>query len=381
MPEKNKKASIEVFRVGTFTPMGGKPITFSAEDLKSMAVSYDAETSAAPMVVGHPKTDDPAFGWADCFSFNDATGVLSADLKDIEPSFADAVAKGHYKKVSLALFSPNSSANPKPGSYYPKHIGFLGAVPPAVPGLQPVSFADVDDADILMFEASMDFGSFDAENVGSLFRGIRDFFIEKYGKDTADEVIPSWRIDWVNDLDLNTDDSVSGFASTKTSKKKKKEKVMSKPDNAEFAAREAELDQRQAVLDEREQEAREAENLAFAESLITDEKLIPANKDKVVALLNAASASDTTVSFAEGDEVDLAQGIRDIFESQPKVVSFGEHDLGGDIDDNTAPLNFATADNATVDAESAALDRKAQAYMRDHPGTEYMDAVSAVQSL
>lgn len=381
MPDKKKKASIQVFKVGTFTPMGGKPITFSADDLKSMAVSYDAETSAAPMVVGHPKTDDPAFGWADCFSFDDATGVLSADLKDIEPSFADAVAKGRYKKVSLALFSPNSSANPKPGSYYPKHIGFLGAVPPAVPGLQPVSFADVDEDEILTFEASMDFGSFDAENVGTLFRGIRDFFIEKYGKDTADEVIPSWRIDWVNDLDLNTDDDVSGFAGTKIPPKPKKEKAMSKKDAAEFAAREAELDERQAELDAREQEVREADNIAFAETLIADEKLIPANKDKVVALLNAAGASDATVSFADGDDLDLASALRDILESQPKVVSFGDYDLGDEADSNKAPLNFSVADNATVDADSAALDRKAQAYMRDHPGTEYMDAVSAVQNL
>ncbi len=374
MPRENKNALIEVFRTGTFTPMGGRPISFSAEDLKAIADNYDFANSPAPIVVGHPKTNDPAFGWAEGFTFDEKRGVLSAELKDIEPAFADAVSKGRYKKVSLSFFSPMSSSNPKPGSYYPKHIGFLGAMPPAVSGLKPVSFAEHEEADILEFEGSMDFGSFDAENVGTLFRGIRDWLIETAGKEKADEVIPSWRIDWVNDLDLDTEDA--GFAAPSPTKEKK-----SMPKTEDFAAREAELDRRQAELDARDRTAREVENLAFAESLVTDERLLPVSRDKVVAILNAADEAEATLSFADSkDEINLAAGIREVLKAQPKIVSFGAHEMGDEPEDGASPLNFAVADGASVEPQSAALDRKARAFMREHPEMSYMDAVSAVQS-
>lgn len=381
MTTEKKNARIEVFRVGTFTPMGQSPLNFSASDLKAIADAYDPETSPAPMVVGHPKTDDPAYGWAECFSFDDATNILSADLADIEPNFATAVKNGQYKKVSLAFFAPTSSGNPKPGTYYPKHIGFLGAVPPAVAGLKPVSFAQCDDADILTFEGSMDFSSFDAENVGSLFRGIRDWFIEAHGKEKADEVIPSWRIDWVNDLELLTTGDQSDFAAPETTPKSKKEKSMSVQDEATFAARDKSVTDRETAVAQREADNVHADNVAFAASLVDAEKLIPATQEKVVALLDAVGMIDATVEFAAGDDaLPVAQAFREILESQPKVVSFGAFDLGEDPDAGNA-VNFAVADGAQVDAASAALDVKAEAYMAKNPGTDYMTAVSAVQSL
>lgn len=391
MAKEKKNARIEVFRVGTFTPMNGTPLTFSESDLQAVVDNYDAENAPAPIVVGHPKTDDPAFGWAGAFDFDADTGVLHADLKDIAPSFADAVDEGQYKKVSMAFFQPNAAANPKPGTFYPKHIGFLGAVPPAVPGLTPVSFADHSEDDVVMFEGTINFGSFDAENIGTLFRNMREWMIVKFGKETADEVVPSWRIDWVNDLELNTDDDPAYAADATTPEKTpKKEPVVSKEQEAEFAAREkaiadgeAKLAADREAIDEQNKLNRAADNAAFAETLIADEKLIPASKDKVVSLLNAAGDAGATVSFAEGeDAVDLAQGIRSVLADQPKIVNFGAHEMGEDPDGDAGgkAVNFATADGASVDPESAAWHNKAQRYIADHPGTNYMDAVRAVQT-
>lgn len=153
------------------------------------------------------------------------------------------------------------------------------------------------------------------------------------------------------------------------------------PKTEDFAAREAELDRRQAELDARDRTAREAENLAFAESLVTDERLLPVSRDKVVAILNAADEAEATLSFADSkDEINLAAGIREVLKAQPKIVSFGAHEMGDEPEDGASPLNFAVADGASVDPQSAALDRKARAFMREHPEMSYMDAVSAVQS-
>jgi len=51
------------------------------------------------------------------------------------------VNKGRYKKISASFYSPNYPFNPAPGSYYLKHVGFLGAVPPAVKGLGDARFS------------------------------------------------------------------------------------------------------------------------------------------------------------------------------------------------------------------------------------------------
>ncbi len=143
--------TVEVFRPGTFTPMAGSPISFTEEDLKALAAGYDADAHPAPAVVGHPKTDDPAFAWARAFRWDDGRKRLLADLGEIEPAFGEAVAAGRYKRVSLSLFTPDAPHNPKPGQYYPKHIGFLGAAAPAVSGLKPVQFS-ADEAGVATFE-------------------------------------------------------------------------------------------------------------------------------------------------------------------------------------------------------------------------------------
>lgn len=59
-------------------------------------------------------------------------GKLLAKLKDLAPEFKDWVKRGLYKKVSIALY-------PDLGL---RHVGFLGATPPAIKGLKQASFSE-----------------------------------------------------------------------------------------------------------------------------------------------------------------------------------------------------------------------------------------------
>lgn len=127
---------IEILRAGTFTGMNNKPQTITAQELERIAATYDPADHPAPIVIGHPEADAPAYGWVDGLFVEG--GVLKATIRDAVPEFTEAVRKGRYQKVSVSLFLPNSPANPKPESFYLKHIGFLGAAAPAVPGLKPV---------------------------------------------------------------------------------------------------------------------------------------------------------------------------------------------------------------------------------------------------
>ena len=185
---------VEVFRPGTFTDMHGTSVTFSEDDLRAVANTYDVDLNPAPAVVGHPKTDDPAYGWVHGFRYDETAKRLMARVGDVVAEFAEALKSKAYRKVSLAFHAPTSTANPAQGSYYPKHLGFLGAVAPAVSGLKPVEFAGNDD-EVVAVEFSI--GGF--KPVASILSGLRDWLIEKEGREVADQVLPDWEIDWIRD--------------------------------------------------------------------------------------------------------------------------------------------------------------------------------------
>ncbi len=362
--------TVEVFRPGTFTPMAGTPISFTEEDLKALAAGYDADAHPAPAVVGHPKTDDPAFAWARAFRWDDGRKRLLADLGEIEPAFGEAVAAGRYKRVSLSLFTPDAPHNPKPGQYYPKHIGFLGAAAPAVSGLKPVQFG-ANEAGVATFE----FADASAlRDVAGLFRSIRDFLIEKFGIDAADKALPTWTINWIDeaaDRDPPERRGIPDFAAPANT-----ETDMTQKSAGDAAA----LDARAAELDRRERELAHSDNLAFAEKLIGEGRLLPALKDKAVALLDALTPVGGTrleVSFAEGGQTKTDAGsdlLKAILGAQP-VISFGALDTGTEPG---AIAEFAVPAGMGVDPASAEIHNKALAHQAAHPGTDYMAAVAAV---
>lgn len=364
--EMSKTARIEVFRTGTFTPMEGASITYTAADLKAMADAYDYATAPAPIVVGHPKTDDPAYGWAERFEFDPATGRLHAVVGEINPAFSDAVKNGSYKKISLSFFRPDNAANPVPGTWYPKHIGFLGGAAPAVTGLKNVQFSAV--AEDVTFSA--EFGERGFEQTASILQALREFLIEKFGRDDADKALPAYQIEWLGDIEVQKP-ATSLFSAPEP----KQEPSLSKTDPA-FAEREAKLAANEAAVSKRLGELAHAEHVSFADSLVNEGKLIPASKDKLVSILDKIADDTLSVSFAAGEApIAVAKALRDLLADQPKVISFGRQDLPEPGNDQIA--SFAS-DGKPVDSEQLARHQKALAYQGQHPGTAYLDAVRAV---
>jgi len=121
------KGWIAIFKPGTHTDAAGNTNTWTEDDVKQMVDVYnnqpESEKHDAPIVKGHPQTDDPAVGWVEKLKY--ASGKLWAKVKEVNKEFADEVKKGAYKKVSVRLY-PNKLL---------RHVGYLGAVPPAVKGL------------------------------------------------------------------------------------------------------------------------------------------------------------------------------------------------------------------------------------------------------
>ena len=121
---------IEIFKAGTHTDSSGNTREWTDKDLQEIASLYDPANHEAPIVIGHPDTDSPAYGWVE--SLKAEGGKLLAKLKDVAPEFKDRFKRGLYKQVSIALY-------PDLGL---RHIGFLGATPPAVKGLKQAIFGD-----------------------------------------------------------------------------------------------------------------------------------------------------------------------------------------------------------------------------------------------
>ena len=170
---------IEIFRGGTHTDMRGTTLAFGESEIADIAAAYDPALSEAPIVIGHPRTDAPAYGWVKSLS---ARGDrLYAEPDQVDAAFAELVESGRYKKVSACFYRPAAPANPKPGAYYLRHVGFLGAQPPAVKGLAPVEFAESPEDDLLLVEFADHESVSLLSRVLSLFRGVRDYIVERDG--------------------------------------------------------------------------------------------------------------------------------------------------------------------------------------------------------
>jgi len=140
---------IHIFEAGQHTAMEGTTLNFSEKMLKEIADNYTPATHESPLVIGHPKNDDPAWGWVKRVVSKGKS--LFVEPHNVQEQFKETVKEGRYKKISAAFYSPFAHNNPTPGKWNLKHVGFLGAAAPAVKGLQPVSFSE-DNEGILCFE-------------------------------------------------------------------------------------------------------------------------------------------------------------------------------------------------------------------------------------
>lgn len=121
----------EIWRAGKY-PQG----EFTEADVQQIVDNYDPKTEEAPIVLGHPKNNDPAFGWVESLARKGP--LLLAKFKQVVPEFAEAVNAGRYKKVSVRL------ARDEKKGWILKYVGFLGAAIPQVQGLAPITFSGDD---------------------------------------------------------------------------------------------------------------------------------------------------------------------------------------------------------------------------------------------
>ena len=152
---------IEIFKAGKRKDSRGTEINITALDLQEVVKAYDINIFEAPAVIGHPEHNAPAYAWVKALHLEN--DVLMAEFQQVDPEFAEMVQKGRFKKISASFYLPDSENNPKKGTLYLRHVGFLGAMAPAVKGLKSPSFAD-NEQGIIDFTVSEDFSELEKLN-------------------------------------------------------------------------------------------------------------------------------------------------------------------------------------------------------------------------
>ncbi len=343
--------AIEIFREGTHTALSGTRVTVSAADLKAAAEAYDVAKHEAPIVVGHPKLDAPAYGWVSKLIADG--GVLKAVPGQVDTAFAELVRGGRFKKISAAFYPPNSPDNPKPGTFYLRHVGFLGAMPPAVRGLKAVQFAG-NAADVLEFAMS---GSINA----SMWRRMREFILARFGTEVADQVLPGWEIDRMQEEAIATtphpafsapapSPTQEGTMSDETTKKKQAE-LDAKAE--ELKRQELSFAEREKAITDRESQAARSGFEEFAEGLVKAGKLLPKDKAGIIEVLTGIPKA-TVLEFAEGDKKTSSPAVewlKTFLSALPKQVEFAERGAGGSAP-STDPADIAARARAYVEEQA-----------------------------
>lgn len=128
--------------------MAGKSMTFTEQSLEAIANRYSWNPDRAPLCLGHPPDNSPSYGEVTDLVVDN--GKLFANAI-ISPALLEAVRKGRYKKVSPSFNIPFI----EPGSLVRvadlRHVGFLGAAPPAVKGMAALRFAEGYPPTVLNF--------------------------------------------------------------------------------------------------------------------------------------------------------------------------------------------------------------------------------------
>lgn len=253
---------MEVFAAGEHVSTSGAKRKWTVADLQHMADAYDPEKHEAPMVVGHPADNDPAYGWVKALRV-DGTKLLALPGQ-VAPEFAEWVKSGRYKKRSISIY-PDGTL---------RHVGFLGAKPPAVKGLRDIEFA-APAAEIYEY---------------------------------ADE----------EDANMNEVEQL----------KRQLAESEAKRQAAESDAAKARQEKEQAAADfaELEQKTKKQAIVDFVEQGIKDAKILPAWKDRgLVEFMAALDGGTETYEFSEGKKETSLEWFKGF------ISSFAEHRLFKDL--------------------------------------------------
>jgi len=325
----------EIFKTGTHTSDKGIQKEYSLDDLNFIAQSYKPDEDEAPIVIGHPIDNSPAYGWVSSLEVTE-DGKLVADAPDekLHPEFLSAVQEGRYKKRSISL-TPDGKL---------RHIGFLGGAAPAVKGLADIQFSQPSST-VIEFEL----------NDVSL-SGVEDKQLDKEAIDQS-----------VNNS--STLDNITNQLNEINETIKQLNANFSESQNNELSTKFIQLSNE---INSLKSKINKSEFESLLENKLGVGSLTPAIKDKLLAVSNFAEAQNFSADFSQAKfNKDLNVLLTDLVNSFPKVIYYENFAEKPEFETDKLTDEFA---NYSVDAEAKALHSKALALSKKENIT-YLSAV------
>jgi len=352
---------LEVIKSGEYP--GKIPVTralleHNAEHLNRLA--RDESFSGVPYVLGHPDTNHPAYGWASEFkvssngeSGNECGWSLFVRGK-VHEALRKAIDAGFYKNISVAF---------NKATMLLRHIGFLGAVPPAVDGMQPIKFTPGEELETYKSEFAAQDG--DQKQKGHAMGG----FNFNYETD-------AWEY---RNAKGEVVDAPEGVSAPAFKPEAPKPAQAAGTGDKDFSAGLADLEKTVATLKadkeklaadvEAERERRKFDAAkAFVDTLVKDEKLTPAQAGGMAEFM-AALPDDAEMSFADAEAKEVKTSPQAYF--QALVSSFESHKLGA------GPLVRSNGATSGSFASAGSFDEAATKYAKENK-CSYTEAFAAV---
>lgn len=290
---------IDVFRAGTHTDSQGNVTTFTTADLDQIVANH--ALGAAPAVIGHPKDNAPAYAWVE--EVKRDGDLLFTKFKDVNPDFDAGVESGAYRNRSVSLVK-----DPAHGLRL-RHVGWLGAMAPAIPGLS----HDFSDAGEVMEFAThaVTRAAWALQTSGHLFRGLREMLIADKGQEEADRIIPNYQIDIIESSStelLSDPDSTSNFSTGEnhmpiTQQQLEAAQAEARREGQEAATQEfnAQLTAERGRADALEAERRNERIQAQIAEWKKQGKVVPAEEAGLVEFMSNLEAGAQTFEFSAVD--------------------------------------------------------------------------------
>ena len=364
---------IEIFRAGTHRDDAGNSHTFTRAQLEEMVATYNAAVREAPLTVGHPKDNLPAYGWVKRVFINDA-GNLAVDPHQVDPAFAEMVKAQRFKKRSASFYPPGAPHNPTPGKWYLRHVAFLGAQPPAVAGLKDIDFMD-HATEAVSFSETADApapapmpAAGPPQGGQAPMGGSAPREAGERGGHFSSTTQPQEQT--MSDADKAELERLRADSKAKDDANAKLQADLAAANTAKAAA-----EKTAASFAEKAAADRRAGFVAFAEGEVKAGRLLPKDKATAVATLETLAAVSEPVSFSEGASttqitpLQMCAWLQGHMSSRTAVVSFGEM--------ATAQLGQGFDARGKTDEE---IDQAARRYQGEHPEVSYAEALGKVTS-
>lgn len=393
MPEQTQKLSLDdwfgTFETGLQTDSAGVAKEFSEADLDSIVANFNAE-DGVPVVIGHPKTNSPAYGWIG--GVRRVGNKLQVKGREFSQNFRRWVADGHWRLRSVRI-QPDGK-----GGYRLVHVGFLGGTPPAIEGLGHVYEAPAGE----FFDFALRPDAYTPSLLRRALQGLRDVLVEQFNIPTADRVVTQGDIDalgehardvqqqalqqMADEADASPIAAPSAFNAPANPTKQNKGGTQVADDNsAALDAAQAENERLKQQLAAAQRAGRAGAFAAEVNDAVTAHKLTPASAQGLADFM-AALDTEQQMDFSAGDGKTAKQTLSQFFSAwlkslpeNPSLKKLGEEAAASADDDDAPAHSYSAPRGAHVNAEKVVLRDRALAFQRAHPGTAFIDAVQAVQ--